>query len=229
MPQPTLHAILSGKTKRCRASKRAALARQFGIQEGWLAGDPDSGPFNDRQMVLAERQGTTFEPWEWRTSPPALTELRAARLLDDCLQRWNEDLAQGLAPPPEPGTLLGDVCNSYKGESLTVWLGTFLERHLLEPYFFRLPIYGIPERVSEREAELLLWYWSRDDDFTTAWISALERLLAPWLEKKRHLDYAACYRLIQASIDQQGAFFKRAKREGALNEALPVLLKKRRE
>jgi hypothetical protein len=102
----------------------------------------------------------------------------------------------------------------------------FLEGLLLKPYFFRLPLYGTPAILSARHAPLLLWYWESDEIFATAWVTVLDRLLAPWLERERRLDYAACYRLLQAAIDQQNVFFRRAKGEGALDTVIPVLMER---
>jgi hypothetical protein len=216
MKQPTLQYIVSGKTKRCRISKRAVLASEFGIQETWLAGEQDAGPFRNRQLDWAEQQGTNILPGERRAGLPPLVELRAARLIEGCLRRWGRELASGIAPPPDADSLLGQVWANYKGKSLFLWLGAYFEDFLFSPKVLRAQVYEFPHLFREDEADLFGWYWSLDAQFTLAWITTLDRLLSPWLTGRRRLDYPACYRLLEKLREDERALFFRAKRGGAL-------------
>jgi hypothetical protein len=225
--QPTLHYLVSGKAKRCRASIRRGLARQFKIKEGWLAGDPNSAPFRDRNLARAERQGTIISPEERRQELPPLAELRVARLLEDCLRRWEQDVDSGVANLPDEGTRLGVICRNYSGEARIDWLGDFLETFLFGPKFLRLLIYGIPKRLGKAESELLHWYWKSDVDFTSAWVETLQALLGPWLEGHMPLDYEGCYGSLEAGIARDSQFFHRARQEGALEAAFPIIRRAR--
>jgi hypothetical protein len=216
MKQPTLQYVVAGRTRRCRASNRAALALEFGVQEAWLEGRSDSGPFHDRQLARAKQQGTTVLPDELRVDLPPLAELRAARLIEACLTKWEQDLRKGIAPPPKPESLLGQVRAHYKGQDLTLWLGSYLESLVLSARTFRSLLYRFPQRLTETHSDLLSWYLSQDERFTAEWIRAVSELLKPWIEGRRQLDYTACYSLLERLRESQGALLRRAKRGGAL-------------
>jgi transcriptional regulator with XRE-family HTH domain len=214
MNQPTLQYVVSGKTKRCRASRRAVLANEFGVQEAWLAGEQEAGPFYDRQLAWAEQHGTIVLPEERQVALPPLAQLRAARLVETCLERWERDLAEGIAPPPDRHSVLGQVRGNYKGKDLTLWLGTYLEYLLCSASILRMKLYEYPQLRSGADSGLFTWFLSRDEKFTVAWISALEQLLSPWIEGLRQLDYPACYRLLEELARNQKEFVHRVRRGG---------------
>ena len=161
-------------------------------------------------------------PGERRTGLPPLVELRAARLIEACLRRWGRDLANAITPPPDPDSLLGQVRANYKGESLVLWLGAYLEHFLFSPKLLRAQVYEFPELFGEGDADLFGWYWSQDAKFTLAWITALDQLLSPWIEGRRRLDYAACYGFLEKLSGSERALFCRAKRGGALRVVMPM-------
>ena len=196
-PQPTLHCMVSGKTKTCRQKLRRALARTLKIKEAWLGGDPNAGPHDDRLLRLAaEDAHIEVRPDEYQTQPPPLAQLRGANLIDQCLSRWEEDLAAGIAPVP-PGTL-GEVYQSLEGDTRRAWFGAYLSNLLFSPSTFRAQVYQFPGAPGEGDFELISWWVSNEDSFAAHWIMALRELLDPWLEGERSLNYPACYALLGA-------------------------------
>jgi hypothetical protein len=221
IPQPTLQYVVSGKTRRCRASMLTTLARRFDVQERWLRGDKDAGPFRDRLDADAEAHGTIFREGERRVGLPLLLELRAARLVERCLDRWEQDLASGVAPPPDRYSLLGEVRIEMREERRALWLGAYLEYVLMSAHVFRQRIYEFPTEPTLEDTDLYRWLTSKDDAFATAWLTALEHLLSPWLEGERRLDYEACYDFLEASRRTNGRMFERARRAGILEALWP--------
>lgn len=201
IPQPTLHMIVSGSSRRCRASLLAKLSKRLRVVRPWLEGKADAGPFERQQALAAEAQGTTFEPWEQRRfmDPlPPLAKLRAATLVEGILQAWERDLAAGVAPPPPPETVLGRVWEGMDITQRRVWIGAWLEGLVSLPDFYRPFAYALPERIDASNADVLDWLETPDQALTTALTEALQRLLGPWLDGERRLNYGAAYAFLEA-------------------------------
>jgi len=203
--QPTLYYVCSGKNRRCRRSLLEKMAKRFRVQRRWLEGDPDAGPYVDRQVELAKRQGTVFDPWELREGLPPFAELRASKLVDDILGAWQRDLRSGVAPAPPPDTTIGQVWRDMNEENRWIWIGAWLERLILQPTVYRQLAYRLPGKITAGQAELFDWLGSPDDSMSASLVDVLERLLAPWLEGSRPLNYPAAYAFLQALADRMRA------------------------
>jgi hypothetical protein len=198
VPQPTLQYIVSGKTRRCRRSLLEKMAKRLHVQRRWLEGDPGAGPYVDRQIELAKRQGTISEPWELREGLPPLAELRAGTLIEDILGAWKRDLKSGVAPAPPPDTTVGQVWREMNEENRWIWIGAWLERLVLQPTAYRAAAYAFPERITARDIEVVDWLGEADEEMSTGLVSALERLLDPWLRGTRQLNYPAVYAFLES-------------------------------
>jgi len=209
--QPTLTYVINGKTKRCHKSLLDALAARFGVLPGWLSGDPDFAPFEERLQATAMAQGTEFSPEELRQGLPPLVELKATKLIQECLDRWEDDLESGTAPSP-PG-VLGELRETRTRDQWRAWTGTYLYGLLLNARTFKPHIYQFPAKLTADDAEFVHWWMSEDDGFAAAWIDALSRLLRPWLDGQRALDYAACYRFLAHVYERSRGLIRGAEHE----------------
>ena len=196
--QPTLYYVCSGKNRRCRRSLLEKLAKRLHVQRRWLEGDPEAGPYVDRQVELAKRQGTVFDPWELREGLPPLAELRAGTLVEDVLRAWKRDLKSGVAPAPPPDTTIGQVLQDMNEENRWIWIGPWIERLVLQPMVYRAAAYAFPERITARDIEVVDWLGEADEEMSTGLVSALERLLDPWLRGTRQLNYPAVYAFLES-------------------------------
>ena len=194
--QPRLHQIVSGATKRCRQSVRDQLARKFDVLPEWLGGDENYGPFRNRWLRWLDKDPhVTVYPHEYLA--PALTLLRTTRLIEDCLNAWDRDLASGSAPEPNRNSILGRVRGEMDAEPLRAWLGSYLSHLLSAAQTFKPLIYEFPKRLTANDADLVEWWFEQDVVFAASWIAALRALLQPWIDGNRKLDYPAVYRLLQ--------------------------------
>lgn len=209
VPQPTLHYIVAGKTKRCRRSVRDALANELGVLSGWLGGDLESGPFRNRNLRrIQQLPNTTVFPDEFLPEPPPLAQLRATRLIEDIVAAWERDLASGLAPEP-PG-VLAEVRKEMSGAERRAWLGEYFEGLLISAATFKPHIYQFPEKLTARDQELVEWWRKDDGGFAAAWVDALSRLLRPWLDGHQRLNYPACYEILTRLAEPGRALFLNA-------------------
>ena len=79
-----------------------------------------------------------------------------------------------------------------KGRSL---LGMHLES-IFVPMALRPWLFEFPEKLTEDDFDLIEWWMSEDEVTETSLIRAARRLLKPWLDGERRLNYEFCYRIL---------------------------------
>ena len=64
---------------------------------------------------------------------------------------------------------------------------------VFSPMTLRPLVFDFPGTLTEDHTELLAWWGSQDEVLETSLIRAARRLLKPWLDGERRLNYAFCY------------------------------------
>jgi hypothetical protein len=112
--QPTLHKILTGKTRDSKQSTISLLAERLGVSEAWLRGASDtvvgyrpSGGPQAHDLVIAyfTRQTSKYRKWLAGIGKP---KTRAGKKILDAFWAWDEDfIKKGMEGPyPERDVIL---------------------------------------------------------------------------------------------------------------------------
>lgn len=200
----TLHHLAQGSgLKRCRASRRKALANVLDVTEDWLAGEPYWLPLPGVMPMLKEVEG----------SPRVV--LAVGRLFGRCADAVQRDLEK---EPKRP-----DLPNGWNATNDVHWfmfstLGSVLSPVRWQFTLTHRPAKGPPPTIQELEAnlrampDLVKWFeplppsmWAPRPAATAlapdveaavlALIRAWTHILQPWLDGEATFDYERFWKL----------------------------------
>lgn len=202
-PQTLYHLAQGTGLKRCRASRRTALADVLDVTEEWLAGDPYGLPLPGVFPMLREVEG----------SPRVL--LAVGRLFRRCYDAVQRDLEQ---EPKRP-----DLPNGWNATNDVHWsmfgtLGLLVSSARWQFTLTHRPAKGPPPTIEQLETnlravpDLAKWFeplppsmWARRPAATAlapeveaavlALIRAWTHILQPWLDGEATFDYERFWRL----------------------------------
>ncbi len=226
----TLHHLAQGSgLKRCRASRRKALADVLDVTEEWLAGDPYGLPLPGVLPMLTEVEG----------SPRVL--LGVGRLFRRCYDAVQRDLEK---EPKRP-----DLPNGWNATNDVHWfmfgtLGSVLSPVRWQFTLTHRPAKGPPPTIEELEAnlravpDLVKWFeplppsmWAPRPAATAlapeveaavlALIRAWTHILQPWLNGEATFDYERFWNLAAALHPSVGHTLPQSWHGRPSPEALP--------
>ena len=188
--QQTLDSIVRGKTKRCYASLRDALAKQLGRPAEWLGGETHLQPALTSWLPLPE---LGYTPPLWvdenmriiRPSPeggyeqaaalPPRYQLAAHDLSTEIIKAWKRDMDRNGSEAKAAFARLA-VGRWKKNPWDRV---AMLISRLISSFWWRRAFLKNP-KVSDQTA---------DDEFAVSAASALNAVLEPWFKDRSELDY----------------------------------------
>jgi hypothetical protein len=123
--QPTLHKILTGKTRESKRSTIDQLATRLGVSTAWLLGESDQpldygdltakGSISlEYELVLAYyyRQVNTYREWIWHLGKPRTRP--GADILEAFVHWDNHETKEGLEGRPPRQQLVGACSRAYR-------------------------------------------------------------------------------------------------------------------